>query len=187
MGTKFRVVILFYLFLVTSTLAEEAKEGHEKKPEVAPTAESRNSKELLDLEKQVASLHAKIQAKTQSVETLLKQKNEEKDPQKLTEIVKLVQQEHRDLEQLTREHNIQLGVLRYRFPERGGTQGRRYQRLSTKSLEEIERTLGLDGHLEKSRKRIKTVYGVSDTEKNRSHPSKKGEKDSVLRPGVISK
>ena len=137
MGAKsIMIKILCCLFLITQVYAEEPVEGNKESQEAAaPTALA--NKELMDVEKQVGSLAAKIKAKEDSIASLLKQKSVEKDSEKLSEIVKLVQQEHRELEQVTRDYNTQLGILQYRFPERGLSKSRRYQRLNTKSLEDI--------------------------------------------------
>lgn len=188
MGTKYRLTSFLLLAILCFTSIAKSEEAPKPEAGAAP-AEQKATKDLMDLEKQIGGLQAKILAKTQSVEALLKQKNEEKDPEKLSEIVKLVQQEHREAEQLKKEYNTQLGILNYRYPERGVTQSRRYQRLSTKSLEEIEKSLGLDAHLAKSRKKAKLVYGISE-EKTKVPGEKKSlpqQGESVVNPALISK
>ena len=186
---KFIAAFLFVLNVFADESKEAAKEGAPAES-AAPTPDQKSSKELMDVEKQVTSLGAKVKAKSDSVELLLKQKSVEKDPEKLMEIVKLVQQEHRELEQVTREYNTQLGVLQYRFPERGFTQGRRYQRLNTKSLEDMEKTLGLDAHLKNSRERVKTVYGIKDNHASKKDGTVKKDpkaEESLLQPATLSK
>jgi hypothetical protein len=184
------ILIIFFAFQVHAEEAAEPQEGAARNASVA-TPEQKATKELADVEKQVATLAARIKAKRDSVETLLRQKSVERDPEKLTEIVRLVQEDHRELEKLTREYNTQLGVLQYRFPERGVTLGRRYQRLDTKSLDEMEKTLGLEAHLKKSRNKVKTVYGVKDKTPTKSKtPLKKEEtvtEEKLLQPSTLSK
>ena len=194
MGTGHPMIKFLLIFLLAlQVFAGEGEEGGGESGAAAPgsnTAEKKAGKELMDLEKQVAGLAAKIKAKSDSVELLLKQKTEEKDPEKLTEIVKLVQQEHRELQSLTKEYNTQLGVLQYRFPERGMTQTRRYQRMSTRSLEDMEKSLGLESHLKKSRDKVKKVYGIEDkpvkSEATKSKPIDESE-DGLLKPATLSK
>ncbi len=183
----FMIKILCCLLFVVHLHAEEATEDAESAE--APATASAN-KELTEVEKQVASLSAKIKAKSDSIENLLKQKTTERNSEKLSEIVKLVQQEHRDLEKLTREYNAKLGVLQYRFPERGLSLGRRYQRLNTKSLDDMEKTLGLEAHLKKSREKAKTVYGVKDKPAVKKESSTKKDatgEENLLQPAVLSK
>ncbi len=188
METKyFMIKVLCCLLFVFQLQAEETTE-ESKDADGAPTATV--NKELTEVEKQVASLSAKIKAKNDSIKDLLKQKSVERDSEKLSEIIKLVQQEHRDLEKTTREYNAQLGILQYRFPERGLSLGRRYQRLNTKSLDDMEKTLGLEAHLKKSREKAKTVYGVKDKPAVRKDKSMKKDataEENLLQPAVLSK
>ncbi len=186
-------VVILVLFLILNANAEEVPEGTQKPSEAAApeavTPDQKASKELTEVEKQVSTLGAKVKAKNDSIENLLKQKSVEQDPDKLSEIVKLVQQEHRDLEKLTQEYNIQLSILQYRFPERGLKAGRRYQRLNTKSLDEMEKTMGLESHLKKSREKIKKVYGIQEKKPTFSKDKKKIliEEESLLQPATLSK
>ena len=70
------------------------------------------------------------------------------------------------------------------------TLGRRYQRLNTKSIEDMEKTLGLDAHLKKSRDKVKTVYGIKDKPAVKKHGTVKKEESSeetLLQPATLSK
>jgi hypothetical protein len=190
------IKIIFPLLL---SLLVFANEGGEAPPAenhgggeagAAPSADQKAQKELQDVEKQVAGLAAKIKAKNDSIEHLLTQKNIESDAEKTAELVKLVQQEHRELKTLTSEYNTQLGILQYRFPERGLNLQRRYQRLDTKSIDEMEKNLGLDAHLKKSRDKIKTVYGVSEKPAPKKEGTEKRDRISqepLVQPSVLSK
>lgn len=169
---------------------EEAGAAEGKAEAEAPSADQKANKELADVEKQVASLAAKIKAKNESIEKLLTEKSTAADPEKSSELVKLVQQEHREVQELTREYNTQLGILQYRFPERGVTLGRRYQRLNTKSLEDMEKNLGLEANLKRSREKIKTVYGVKSKPTSKKQGSAKKEEtpdEKLLQPATLSK
>ncbi len=193
MGTGFNLITGIFVLLLSLHLYAEGggeSEGGGEGGE-APAAESSDqkaNKQLMDVEKQVASLSAKIQAKNQSIQTLLREKSEERDPEKLAETLKLIQQEHRDLEKLTREYNTQLGILQYRFPERGLAPERRYERLKTQSLEEMEKSLGVEAHLKRSREEIRTVYGIKKKQGRSRNSQKTSHKDEeLLQPATISK
>lgn len=185
--------LVFVLQVYANEGAEAPKsEGQGSAPAAGAevTPDQIAAKELADVEKQVSSLAAKIKAKNDSIEHLLTQKSVESNAEKLTEIVKFIQQEHRELEKLTNEYNTQLGVLQYRFPEKGLMLSRRYQRLNTKSLVEMEKTLGLDSHLKKSRDKVKMVYGVSDrppVKKPGKHKSDPTADEGLLQPSTLSK
>lgn len=186
------LAILMCLSFVSTAYTEEASEETNKAevPEAPVTPEQKATKELMDLEKQISTTSAKITAKNTSVTDLIKQKQTETDPEKLAEILKLLQQEHRELNTLIKEHSTQVGVLQYRYPERGLSLQRKYKRFNAKSLEEMEKSLGLEGHLKRSRDRINRVYGV-DTSKPKANSKNKQEtksdKESILGPTTISK
>jgi hypothetical protein len=178
-------MINLVLIFVTSfaLFAEEAE-----KPAEAPVESSRAAIELMALEKQVAATAAKVAGKEASVMSLIKQKKAETDPAKVAETIKLLQQEHNDLKQLIKEHDQQLTVLKYRFPERGSTYDRKYKRFSSKSLEQMEQAVGVEKHLYDARKKVKKVYGV-DTKNTGKQPESetKTQQNSILNPTVISK
>jgi len=185
---RFGLILLFVVLMPWISMASEAAPEAAENPSEASAQDQKSGKELLELEKQVATISAKITAKEASIKDLLIQKQGEKDPERLSEIIKLLQQEHRELSSLIREHSTQLGVLNYRYPEKGVTQQRKYKRFSSKSLEEMEKSLGLDGHLSRSREKVRKVYGVqSQTAPKGSSPKPSSDKDSLLNPSTISK
>jgi hypothetical protein len=179
--------ILFALITLFSilSLSEETKE-----PPAAevPAASSRAQQELMETEKQVSTLTAKVNAKQAAIDTLLKQKQVEKDPEKITELIKLLQQEHRDWSALIQEHNSKLNVLKYRFPERGASFERKYKRFNPRSLDQMEESVGIEKQLHLSREKVKKIYGVSEENKKPNSESNKKtpQQDQLLKPKTIS-
>lgn len=185
-------ILLGTVLSFTAFASEEPPKEEETKPEAAAPApqDQKAVKELMELEKQVTTTGAKITAKDASVKDLIRQKQLEKDPQKLTEIIKLLQQEHKDLNALIKEHATQLGVLQYRYPERGVSLQRKYKRFNSKSLEEMEKSIGLEGHLSRSREKVRKVYGVEEPKAKKNDELQENsvpQKDSILSPATISK
>lgn len=182
--------ILFLLMFchLTYGLAEEKKE-QTAEVETGAQPDQKSAKELMDLEKQVSAIAAKIAAKETSVRDLIRQKQAETDPEKLPEIIKLLQQEHRDLGQLIKEHGAQMGILNYRFPERGVSVKRKYKRFDSRSLDDMEKSIGLEGHLNRSRDKVNHVYGYEGQEKKntRSVENPNKSKDAILSPTTLSK
>lgn len=187
---KFLAIILS-LSLFSVVKAEEPQDEAKKEEAQEPaTPEQKSTKELMELEKQISTTAAKITAKNSSVTELIRQKQSETDPEKLAQIIKLLQQEHRELNTLIREHSTQVGVLQYRYPERGVSKQRKYKRFNAKSLEEMEKSMGLEGHLKRSRDKINRVYGVDTSKPKKNGPAKKeskADKESILAPTTISK
>ncbi len=154
------------------------------------TQDQKTTKEIMELEKQVSALAAKINVKEASVNQLIAQKQTETDSAKVAEIIKLLQQEHRELQGLIKDHAAQLGVLKYRYPERGVAVQRKYKRFDSKSLEEMEKTIGLEGHLRQAREKVKKVYGEETSSARKpatAESEKKTSESQILSPTVISK
>lgn len=185
MNNFLAIVFIFTLLDLGLANAEEAKT--ESTEEQSPRS-ARAAKELMDLEKQAAGTLAKINGKEASVIALLKQKQKESDPAKVSEIIKLLQTEHTELKQLIKEYDNQLNVLKYRFPERGSSFDRKYKRFSSKSLDQMEQAVGVEKHLRDSHKNVKRVYGVEGESQQKINDDLQiKKKDSILEPSIISK
>ena len=179
-----QICIFFFLSAIMS-FAEEVKE---QPPAEGLSASSRALQELMETEKQVSALTAKVNAKQTAIDTLIKQKQNEKDPEKVAEIIKLLQQEHREWTGLIQEHNAKLNVLKYRFPERGSTFERKYKRFNPRSLDQMEESVGIEKQLHHSREKVKKVYGISDEPKKPAvdNTKKQPQTDSLLKPKTLS-
>ena len=173
--------LLMVLFTSFVLYAEEAE-----KPTEAPAENSRAANELLVLEKKLVGTAGKVAGKEASVISLIKQKKTETDPAKVAETIKFLQQEHNELKKLIKEYDSQLTVLKYRFPERGSSYDRKYKRFSSKSLEQMEQSVGVEKHLYDSRIKVKKVYGV-DTQDKDKKPQNGTPQNSILNPTFISK
>jgi len=184
---KFLAVVFVFLILDLGLSSANEDESAVAAEEVSPR-NARAVKELMDLEKQTAGTLAKINGKEASIISLLKEKQKESDPAKVSEIIKLLQVEHTEMKQLIKDYDRQLNVLKYRFPERGSSFERKYKRFSSKSLDQMEQAVGIEKHLNDSRNNVKRVYGVqkeSEQKKNEDLEIKK--KNSIIDPSVISK
>lgn len=180
----------FVATLVMSLSVFASDEKHEEKKEETTLSESaRAVKELMDIEKQVSTLAAKVNAKETAINGLLKQKQIEKDTEKVSEIIKLLQTEHREWSGLVQEYNSQLNVLKYRFPERGAMFDRKYKRFNAKTLDQMEQSAGIEKQLYQGREKVKRIYGVDKNSKQFKEDQKKDrpQSESLLKPTTISK
>lgn len=180
------ILLLFSIFDLGLASASE-DEAAPTTEEVSPRS-ARAAKELMDLEKQAAGTLAKINGKEASIISLLKEKQKETDPAKVSEIIKLLQSEHTEMKQLIKDYDRQLNVLKYRFPEKGSSFERKYKRFSSKSLDQMEQAVGVEKYLNESRENIKRVYGVDkQSEQKRNEDLEVKKKNSIIDPSVISK
>lgn len=126
------------------------KDSGEAKPKIAPWAET---------EAKLAELSAKVANKKSVIEQLIAEKNHlaPNSPQ-LKEVVQQIVKEHKSLKQLIEDYEKNRNILKYRFPERGNLEERKYQKLELKSVEELEKAIGVDGKLNRNMAKIKKVY-----------------------------
>lgn len=179
-------IIVAVIFLSSVAFAQDKPE---QPAQEAPTPSGRALQELMETEKQVSGLAAKVNGKQASIDTLIKQKQAERDPEKVAEIIKLLQQEHRDWSSLVQEYNSKLNVLKYRFPERGATFERKYKRFNPRSLDQMEQSVGVEKHLHQSRDKVNRVYGVEPQKRKPPQTEKVApeQSDNLLKPKTISK
>lgn len=182
-----KIFLFSFIFQVLVVLVQAEDEKKEEVVTEAAVGSSRSAQALLETEKLVATLAAKVNAKEISISGLIKQKQTERDPEKVAEIIKLLQQEHRDWSALVQEYNSQLNVLKYRFPERGSTLKRKYKRFNPRTLDQLEQSVGIEKQLHISREKVKRVYGVEKETIKKPQDETNKKADDLLKPKTISK
>jgi septal ring factor EnvC (AmiA/AmiB activator) len=119
----------------------------------------------VEIENKIAELSAKIKSKTGNLQGLIKQKQSlDNDAPQMKELLNSIVKEHNELEATILEYEKQKNVLRYRFPERGSQAERRYKKVESTSLQELERVVGIDGKLNRNLDTMKTHYGSKKAE-----------------------
>lgn len=150
----------------------EAKEGEgkgEEKKEVKSAEES-----YAAVAAKVQALEAKVQSAEEELKKLIEEKQHTKDPAKLNEIVKQMLTLHKQLKENAKEYDQQRALLRYRYPEKGLTEKREYERVEVKSLEEMESQMSLSSSVKKTMKKVRTQYQTPEEVK--AHDDKEAKK-----------
>jgi hypothetical protein len=150
----------------------EAKEGEgkaEEKKEVKTAEES-----YAAVAAKVQGLEAKVQSAEEELKKLIEEKQHTKDPAKLNEIVKQMLTLHKQLKENAKEYDQQRALLRYRYPEKGLTEKREYERVEVKSLEEMESQMSLSSSVKKTMKKVRTQYQTPEEVK--AHDDKEAKK-----------
>lgn len=130
---------------------EAAKEGGgEVKTSLAPWVE---------IENKIQELYSKIKSKESAVLHLLEEKDHLADnsPQ-LKHTVREIVKEHKELRRLVEDYQKNISILKYRFPERNAKQTRTYDRVEVKTIDEMEKALGIDGKLSRNMKKMRSQY-----------------------------
>ena len=167
-------------------------------PGYSEDAEAANNKagglpEWVQIQGRLATLRTRVEAKEKTVNELIEAKGREKDPSRQRELVKSLTQEHKELQTTIVEYEEVRNLLRYRFPEKGMTEDRSYQRIESRSLEQMENQVGIDGQISKTMSRMRGQYGEPAKDEPQRAPASPGaeflseEKRRILEPVMVSK
>ncbi len=123
--------------------------------------------EWLSLQAKLQVLKSKIRSKTDIVRKLINDKQVTTDEKTAVSIVNTLKVEYRDLQIAIREYEEQRSLMNYRFPEKGRSESRTYERIEMKPLEQMETEFSLEGKVKKTVSRLKSAYSSSSAEKKR--------------------
>ncbi len=90
---------------------------------------------------------------------MILEKQNTKDPEKTNEIIKQMITLHKELEHNLREYDQQGALLKYRYPEKGQTEKREYERIELKSIEEMESQMSLSSSVKRTLRKVRMQYG----------------------------
>lgn len=141
---------------------EEAK-GHGESAEHAEGGEHGEAKTTLapwvEIENKITELDAKIKAKNSNIQHLIEEKNHiDNNSPALQSTVKEIVKEHREMRELVEEYDKNVAMLKYRFPERNAKAGRTYDRIEVKSVEDMEKAVGVDGKLNRNLRKMRSQF-----------------------------
>ncbi|MFN7453712.1 MAG: hypothetical protein ACK5RO_03530 [Pseudobdellovibrionaceae bacterium] len=145
---------LSFIAILVFSLASQAEEKA-----VEPAAPPTTVKPWIEIETRVTELSSKIKTKEDGLKGLILSKQTMPDGSAaLNTLVDEIIKEHKALNELKEEYNKALNQLRYRFPERAA-KDQTFQKLDSKSLEETEATVGIDGKLNRNMKKARQQFG----------------------------
>lgn len=142
---------------------EKPKEGEhgggEKAAPAGPPVKT-VQQEINELQAKVSMLRAKVAGKESTVKKLIEEKAHAKTEKQAYEIVEQLKIEYKDLQAAAKEYDQQRALLLYRYPERGRTETKKYERINIKDLEVMEMETSAQGTSKKSLKKIRAAYGT---------------------------
>ncbi|MBX2987837.1 MAG: hypothetical protein KF802_08055 [Bdellovibrionaceae bacterium] len=182
------------LLLSLPMQSSRANEGGGEKKEEAKKEEAKSVPEWVELQSRLQTLKARIAGKEKTMQELIQAKQHAKDPAQLNQIVKDLKREHHEFQEMAEEYERSRNVLRYRYPEKGLKDGRTYERVNVRSLDDMENQVGLEGSLRRTIGKIRRQYADPDQppaevrEKALSPARKKNEESrTVTEPSVMAK
>ncbi|MBX3039698.1 MAG: hypothetical protein KF789_03185 [Bdellovibrionaceae bacterium] len=179
--------LTFISCLIASSLAIAS--GGEKAAE-----KSSPPPEWVEIQSRLQVLKAKMGAKEKMVRDLIADKHRGASHESFEHL----KREHAELRKLSEEYEQQRNVLRYRYPEKGLKDGRKYQRVEVKSLTDMENQIGMEAVLQKTQNKMHRQYGASEEDSARTPASagearpaaplnKSSSEEGVTTPSVMSK
>lgn len=122
-------------------------------------------------------LEVQIQDSNKTLEGLIKTKNLTKDPDQRLKLVEEMKKVHSDNQKAIQSYNKLVKELKYRFPEKGDHSERKYLPMRSRSLEQIEREMGLDAVLSEAKDRVDRKYAPIVEESKRKERERKKAKN----------
>lgn len=106
----------------------------------------------------VQGLEAKVRASEAEIQKLILEKRNTKDPDKVSEIIRTMLTLHKELGVQIKEYDQQRNLLKYRYPEKGLTDVREYERIDVKSLEDLETQVSLSASVHRTLDKVRMQY-----------------------------
>lgn len=148
-------------------------------PAAAPVVKE---EEWPKVQAEVAALKAKINQSEETIKKLNEDRLKTRDEEARAEIQKNIKTEYQNLKQIVKDYEERRNYFMYRFPEKGRTAAREYQRIELKSLDEIENQHSLEAKVSKA---VKTMRGQFKSEALKKNQQKKDQKNSDLSAPII--
>lgn len=183
-------VFISFVFAVFQVFANEGKpaEGAPAGETPQDKTQQERTKEWMDLSAQISSLKTKISGKEEAIKEAIKHKQHAHSKADAEHAVQTLLKEHGELKKLEEEYNEKTQLMKYRYPEVGITEKRKYERIKVKSLEDYEQMMSLEGEVKKSVIKIKEHYGIKDLEEDvhiKDEPKDDPEENNKLAKPII--
>ncbi|OYZ19532.1 MAG: hypothetical protein B7Y39_11935 [Bdellovibrio sp. 28-41-41] len=161
-------------------------------PEKIPLEEKQQqerTKEWMDVVTSLSSLKAKIKSKEDTIKEIIHHKNSAKSKAEAEALVGELLREHKELTKLLEDYNQSAQLLKYRYPDVGITEKRKYEKIDIKSIDDYEDAQTIEGQVKKTVAKVKTHYGVKDEKKPAAEEMKKPSIDNnnLAQPKILKK
>lgn len=189
-------ILLVFLFLGFTTKANEETDAAPAESAVAgdkvsfeDKQQQGRTKEWMDVVSSLSSLKTKIKSKEDTIKEVIHHKNTAKNKAEAEVLVSELLKEHKELTKLLEEYNTATQLLKYRYPDVGITEKRKYEKMEIKSLDQFEESQTIEGQIKKTVSKLKTHYGVKEDEKKTSEQAKKPVYDNnhLAQPTILKK
>ncbi len=142
MGTKssYRFLSLRYLFFLILFCSRVYAGGFEA-----------HKQNLQNMVTSIADIESEIK-------NLIHHKRTESDREGQRKIMREIEEKHKKLEEAYEKYNEEVNHVKYRHPEQGDAGERTYTILKPRTLEQIENDVGLEGKLDRIKRKMERQY-----------------------------
>tara|TARA_B110001454_G_scaffold16145_2_gene14616 strand:+ start:30453 stop:31043 length:591 start_codon:yes stop_codon:yes gene_type:complete len=190
------VVVL--CFCLVAAVADANEGGGEHSGAPAATAEKipfeekqqqERTKEWMEVVTSLSALKTKIKSKEETIKEIIHHKNSAKNKAEAEALVGELLREHKELTKLLEDYNQSAQLLRYRYPDVGITEKRKYEKIEIKSIDDYEDAQTIEGQVKKTVAKVKTHYGVKEEKKPVADVEKKPSIDNnnLAQPKILKK
>ena len=177
LGRKVIFLFLFaFVFVHANEGGEHGEQGEKEEKSREPKAKEDSFGTVLS---RVLAIEAKVRSSEDELKKLIQEKQRTKDQKKVSEIIKQMIAIHRDLQRDVKEYERERALLNYRYPEKGQSEKRRYERIEVKSLEEMEGQMSLSSSVKKTMEKVRSQYGISEKKQPSSPGGDKHDKQGA--------
>lgn len=138
--------------------------------------QAERTKEWMEVVSSLSGLKTKIRSKEDTIKEIIHHKHQAKNKAHAESLVSELIREHKELTKMQEEYNESAQLLKYRYPDVGITEKRKYEKIEIKSLNDYEESQTVEGQIKRTVSKVKTYYGVKD--------DKKPETEAVKKPGI---
>jgi hypothetical protein len=170
--------------------AKKDEHGAEGEKSNVTEAQKKQMNEAQELQAKVQALQAKIKSKEDSITKLIEEKNHTKDAERVKDIIAEMVADHKEMSKMVVEYEQNRNLLRYRYPEKGYTGDRAYERMVVKPLDQMENQMSVEAKIKRNLKTVRSQYGEpaeNKTRKKKSIQKKEAEAPSLTEPIVLQK
>lgn len=114
--------------------------------------------EYTKLYSQKSNLELEISTHQKALEALILRKNSASDAASRNQTVEEILRVHAELQASISQYNQTLKDLTYRFPEKGNESKRQYAPMKNRTIDQIEREMGIDASLSAIKEKIDKKY-----------------------------
>jgi hypothetical protein len=184
-----KAAYILAFFLAATPAYSQEKEASKQETKNTPQSE------YYDVQARLQVLKSKVKSRNENVRKLVQDKQAARTEKEALAIVKNLKVEYSELQRTIREYEEQRNLMNYRFPEKGRSEKPTYQRIESKSLDQMESEFSIEGKVKKAVTRLRTVYPPPPVEKKQVQqappdplaPPKDPSRTSVTESQVLSK